>query len=133
MGKLVRSAVQFRIAQFLPFVDEGHGLRGELHLPLKALVQARPFGIGGRLVPPRDRLAPLRLGQQRQVREPAPGVRDHAIEHPLVMTQHPPNRQGIKKVRAVDEINTKMLGRLPNVNLEIKAGRRHLDRKIADC
>ena len=49
------------------------------------------------------------------------------------MAQHAPDSQGIKEIRAVDEINVKMLGRLPNVNLQVKAGRVHLDRKIADA
>ena len=89
-------------------------------------VSRRQLGAGG--VPLDQRLISLRVGQQRQLREPPVRIGDDALQKSPEMTEEASDRPRLEQVDVVLGGQLQPIGFVPEVQHQIKPGRASIDR-----
>ena len=96
------AAVQLAVANLLAVPRHRHGVGGLPDLGFEQLVDAHVVAVRGlRIVPLHQQPASLRVGQQRQLADPLPGIGRNSLEQRLKVPQHPLDRLPFEQVGIV--------------------------------
>ena len=106
----IGTAVQLFVGQRLVAIDDCHGVRSPPGLRLEHFMEPRlrrraRFG----LVPLRQDELLLRIGQQRQFRQPPSGVCNDALQQLPKMPPQTGDCGGVEQVRVVFQIDTHLI------------------------
>ena len=124
-GQPVGALVQLAVGERLPLGDHRDGVRRALHLELEELVDAPPRRmIGLRPVPLLQHLAPLRLAQQLQLRQPRLRRSRRALQHREVVPRHALDGRGLPQLAAVLQLSPDLVPRLPQRQRQVELRRR---------
>ena len=104
MRQLVRPLIQIAVADLLLAIHQGDPTRSARRLLCKQLVHATILGILPRARIPLHQLPlPVRLANQRQLRDRHRRICAHRLQHLLVTLHQPLDRRRLEQVRRVLE------------------------------